>query len=284
VIAQGLLLTGASARVGELLSRAGGSSEKRLVASVMVSGGFLAIFMTNVASTSILMPAVSSLAHRKKVFASKLLMPLAFGTLLGGAATLFTTVNLIVSGSLHDHGLQGYGVLDFAPVGIPAAAVGILWVSVWGRRLLPRTRRRAARRRALPEPDLAGRVYNLSERLFRAPPGPSLDGRRCPQAFLALSVGASSRSNQDRTHLAPPETVSARARARAGGSQEGLGEASTLSRDAPRAAQGKATSVEEIGSRRSSQPALALTPELTLGDGSAQVRVRRSRRREGRPS
>src|SRR5262249_30016630 len=68
VVAQGLLLTGASARVGDLLARAGGSTEKRLVASVMVSGAFLSIFMNNVAATSILMPAVSSLAHRRHVY------------------------------------------------------------------------------------------------------------------------------------------------------------------------------------------------------------------------
>ena len=212
VIAQGLVLTGASARVGELLARAGGATERRLVASVMISGGFLAIFMNNVASTSILMPAVSSLAHRKKVFASKLLMPLAFGTLLGGAATLFTTVNLIVSGSLHDHGLEGYGVLDFAPVGIPAAAAGILWVALWGRRVLPS--HSAAERLAAagaPEPDLA-EVYRLSERLFRAriPAGSFLDGRALSSSTFRerfhVSVVALERGEQ--THLAPPpETV-----------------------------------------------------------------------------
>lgn len=212
VIAQGLLLTGASARVGDLLARAGGSTERRLVASVMVAGAFLSIFMNNVAATSVLMPAASSLAHRKKVFVSRLLMPLAFGTLLGGAATLFTTVNLIVSGSLRDHGLGGFGILDFAPVGIPAAAAGIVWVALWGRRLLPAhsaaTRLAAA---GAPEPDLA-EVYRLSERLFRAriPAGSFLDGRALSSSTFRerfhVSVVALERG--DETHLAPaPDTV-----------------------------------------------------------------------------
>jgi di/tricarboxylate transporter len=206
VIAQGLLLTGASARVGDLLARAGGGTEKRLVGSVMVAGAFLSIFMNNVAATSILMPAVSSLAHRKRVYASRLLMPLAFGTLLGGAATLFTTVNLIVSGSLHDHGLEGFGVLDFAPVGIPAAAAGIAWVALWGRRLLPE-HSAATRLAAAGEPDLA-EVYKLSERLFRAriPAGSFLDGRALSSSTFRerfhVSVVALERGTE--THLAPP--------------------------------------------------------------------------------
>ena len=212
VIAQGMLLTGASARVGDLLARAAGSTEKRLVASVMVSGAFLSIFMNNVAAASVLMPAVSSLAHRKNVFVSRLLMPLAFATLLGGAATLFTTVNLIVSGSLHDHGLEGFGILDFAPVGIPAAAAGIVWVAVWGRRLLP-VQSAAARLAAAgaPEPDLA-EVYRLSERLFRAriPAGSFLDGRALSSSTFRerfhVSVVALERGEQ--THLDPaPDTV-----------------------------------------------------------------------------
>lgn len=212
VIAQGLLLTGASARVGDLLARAGGDTEKRLVASVMVSGAFLSIFMNNVAATSILMPAVSSLAHRKHVYASRLLMPLAFGTLLGGAATLFTTVNLIVSGSLHDHGLQGFGVLDFAWVGIPAAAAGIAWVTLWGRRLLP-AHSAVARLAAagLPEPDLA-EIYKLSERLFRAriPAGSFLDGRALSSSTFRerFHVSVVALERHGKTHLAPPpETV-----------------------------------------------------------------------------
>ena len=64
-------------------------------------------------------------------------MPLSFGALLGGMATLFTTANLLVSASLADHGYRGFGVLDFLPAGLPMAAAGILFVALVGRRLLP---------------------------------------------------------------------------------------------------------------------------------------------------
>ena len=65
-------------------------------------------------------------------------MPLAFATILGGMATLFTTTNIIVSGILRGQDIPGFGVLDFAPVGIPVVVVGIVYMAIWGRRLLPR--------------------------------------------------------------------------------------------------------------------------------------------------
>lgn len=212
VLAQGLLLTGASGRVGDLLARAGGSSEGRLVAIVMAAGAFLSLFMNNVAAASVLMPAVSGLAHRKGVYPSRLLMPLAFGTILGGTATLFTTVNLIVNGFLHNPEDQAFGVLDFAPVGVPVAAAGVVYVALWGRRRLPSvsvaSRLAAARESA---PDLA-EVYRLGETLFRAriPAGSYLHGRRLADSTFreTYNINVVALERGDRTHVAPePDTV-----------------------------------------------------------------------------
>jgi di/tricarboxylate transporter len=77
------------------------------------------------------------LARQTGIRPSRLLMPLSFGSLLGGMATLFTTANILVSAALVDHGLRGYGVLDFVSVGLPMAAAGIVFVALYGRNLLP---------------------------------------------------------------------------------------------------------------------------------------------------
>lgn len=170
ILAQGLNTTGASERVGNWLGRVAGRSERRFVVLVMLSGAFLSLFMNNVAAASVLLPAVSGAARRQGVNPARLLMPLAFATILGGMATLFTTSNIVMSGLLREHELPGFGVLDFAPVGIPVIVIGVLYMTIVGRRLLPE--RSAAERFGAPvspvqNGDLAD-VYQLDERLFRA--------------------------------------------------------------------------------------------------------------------
>jgi di/tricarboxylate transporter len=80
---------------------------------------------------------VIGLTRNSRLRPSKLLIPLAFASLLGGMATLFTTANLLVSAGLVEHGLKPYGILDFLPAGLPMAAAGIAFVTLAGPRLLP---------------------------------------------------------------------------------------------------------------------------------------------------
>ena len=84
--------------------------------------------MNHIAAAAVLLPAVSGAARKVKVNPSRLLMPLAFATILGGIATLFTTSNILVSSLLHDQGLRGFGVLDFLPLGAPIGVVGVIYI------------------------------------------------------------------------------------------------------------------------------------------------------------
>jgi len=186
VLAQGLYLTGVSERVGAWLLRMSGQSESRLVVLVMACGAFLSLFMNNIAAASVLLPAVSGAAHQRGIPLSRLLMPLAFGTILGGMATLFTTVNIVMSGLLREHELPGFGVLDFAPVGLPVVVVGILYMALVGRRLLPQQTHSEEIKTLPPVANGHSRngrdltdVYRLDERLFRAriPVGSFLHGK-----------------------------------------------------------------------------------------------------------
>ena len=137
VLVAGLQVTGVTRQAGRLLQRLAGADERRLLVAVMAIGALLSLFMNNIAAAAILLPAVSGLASRTQVRLSRLLMPLAFATILGGMATLFTTTNIIVSGILRSQGLPGFGVLDFLPVGGPMALAGIVFVILVGVRLLP---------------------------------------------------------------------------------------------------------------------------------------------------
>ena len=137
IITEGLERTGATRILGQRLHRVSGEKEGRTVLVVMVTTATLSLVMNNIAAAAVLLPAVIGITRQTGLRPSRLLIPVSFGALLGGMATLFTTANILVSAALVDQGLKPYGVLDFLPVGGPMALVGILFMVFVGRRLLP---------------------------------------------------------------------------------------------------------------------------------------------------
>lgn len=191
ILAAALERTGVTRSVGDLLVRVAGTSERRLVMTVMLAGALLSLFMNNIAAAAVLLPAVSGAAKRSGVNPSRLLMPLAFGTLLGGMATLLTTANIVVSSLLRDRDLPGFGLLDFAPVGLPIVAAGTAYMALWGRRLLPaRSPVDLYEDMQRQEASLA-EVYHLGETLARAgvPAGSPLVGQTLAGSRLRESQG-----------------------------------------------------------------------------------------------
>jgi di/tricarboxylate transporter len=137
ILAEGLQRTGLTDLAGQALIRLVGHQERWLAVGSMLAASMLSLVMNNIAAASVILPVVSGAARRIKANPSKLLMPMAFGTILGGMATLLTTTNIVVSGLLKEQGLAGFGLLDFAPIGIPIVIVGILYMTTIGYRLLP---------------------------------------------------------------------------------------------------------------------------------------------------
>lgn len=166
ILAEGLRRTGLTEKLGEALIRLGGKRESTLIFTVTLAGAVLSLFMNNIAAASVLMPAISGAARKTGISASRLLMPLAFGTILGGMATLLTTTNILVSGILRQQGLAGFGLLDFAPIGIPIVIFGTLYMALIGWRLLPAQAHPEPAPVLIDENDLQG-VYRLNERLIR---------------------------------------------------------------------------------------------------------------------
>ncbi|WP_249692964.1 SLC13 family permease [Stappia sp. WLB 29] len=104
-------------------------------------GAALSGFMNNVGAMALLMPVALQLARRLDMTPGRMLMPLAFGTILGGMTTLIgTPPNLIVSGFRASAGGGGFSMFDFAPVGFVVALAGLAFIVTVGWRLVPITR------------------------------------------------------------------------------------------------------------------------------------------------
>ncbi len=137
VLSQGLRNTGAVDWLARsILPRAAGRITTLL--ALIGLGAALSGFMNNVGAMALLMPIAVQLSDRLDLTPGQILMPLAFGTILGGMTTLVgTPPNLIVSGFREEAGLGPFAMFDFAPVGIAVATLGVLFVALIGWRLVP---------------------------------------------------------------------------------------------------------------------------------------------------
>lgn len=136
IISEGLRQTGVAYGLGQVINRLGKNSEWRLILVVTLVSAALSLFMNNIAAVGILFPAVITVSRQSKTPPSLLLLPLAYGTSMGGMATLLTTPNIIVSGALREAGFRPFGLLNFFPIGAPVIIIGSLYLITLGRYLL----------------------------------------------------------------------------------------------------------------------------------------------------
>ena len=138
ILTSGLVTTGVVDVVGRRLHSVTGGNEFRLTILVMFVSVGLSAFLNNTTVTGMLVPVVLGLAARAQIQPSKLLMPLAFGSILGGTCTLIgTSTNLAVSGALVRYNQPPFSMFELSSVGIAIAAAGLLYMLVLGLRLLP---------------------------------------------------------------------------------------------------------------------------------------------------
>lgn len=137
VMSRGLLTSGAVDVLTRYVLPKKSGPTLSLVA-LMGLGAVLSGFMNNVGAMALLMPVAIQVAKRLDLTPGQVLMPLAFGTILGGMTTLIgTPPNLIVSGFRAEKGVGGFGMFDFTPVGLAVAVVGVAFVALVGWRLVP---------------------------------------------------------------------------------------------------------------------------------------------------
>ncbi|HEV7843108.1 MAG TPA: SLC13 family permease, partial [Pyrinomonadaceae bacterium] len=164
ILTGGLVKTGVVDVVGRRLHRISGGNEFRLTVLIMLVAAACAAVMKNTTTTAMFVPVVLGISTRARVAPSKLLMPLAFGAILGGTCTLIgTSTNLAVSGALARLGsspeliksvqenqqflarfpnyralFQPFSMFELTWVGVPIVIVGMLYMLLIGLRLLPR--------------------------------------------------------------------------------------------------------------------------------------------------
>lgn len=208
VVSGGLLHTGVAGTVGRAILRLAGSSEARIVALLMSSAGLLSAFINSVGALAVLMPAAVEIARAARISPSKLLIPLSFGCLLGGTITLIgTPPNILANQYLLDHGLEPFSFFHFTPVGAATLVVGILYMSLVGRRLIPTRRSVDDLRQGLRHPLARPEAYRLEESLFevRISKDSSLNGKSIGQIHFrqALNLTILGIVRNGKTELAP---------------------------------------------------------------------------------
>ncbi len=106
----------------------------KMLSGVSVSSAFL----NNTPLVAMMMPYVNQWSKDHKLSVSKFLIPLSYASILGGCVTLIgTSTNLIANGLAIEYGEEGLGIFDFIYVGLPMMVIGIVYLMVFGNKLLP---------------------------------------------------------------------------------------------------------------------------------------------------
>ena len=193
ILTHSLARNGVMLWLGYTLAAAARRSVRRLVFLFTLSAAMLSLLMNNVAVGSLLLPSALQAARKNHVRPSRLLIPIAFGTALGGMATYFTTANIVMSQilTIAEPPQSPLNILSFASVGGLIAICGIAYLTFLGYRLVPS-------RRPGPEQMLARRasdeledLYEVGERLWEAHVGKSspLVGCTLQSASLGEKLG-----------------------------------------------------------------------------------------------
>jgi di/tricarboxylate transporter len=174
VVAAGLRETGALyGLVNRMFGRP--KSVATAQARMMLPVTFMSAFLNNTPVVASFLPAVLDWAKKQNISPSKLMMPLSFAAIFGGTCTVIgTSTNLVIHGMLLNTGSAGFGFFELAWVGLPCAVVGIAYILIASRWLLPE---RIAAMEALSDP----REYTVE--MAVAPDGP-LAGKTVEAAGL----------------------------------------------------------------------------------------------------
>ncbi len=190
ILSDGLTRTGIANVIGRTVLRFAGTGQGTMTVVIMLTGGVLSAFMNNIGVAALMLPVVIEIARRTGIPASRLLMPLAYGCLLGGLTTLIgTPPNLLIAGALQQAGEPTFGLFDFTPIGGGVLVAGTLFIALLGRHLLPNikpeeeTQRRSQRNLRTH--------YGLHTRVFemRVPDESILVGKTLAQSRIGVAAG-----------------------------------------------------------------------------------------------
>jgi len=189
ILSEGLTRTGIADIIGRQVMRMAGRREVALIVVIMITAAVLSAFMNNIGVAALMLPVVVDVARRTRIPPSRLLMPLAYATLLGGLMTMIgTPPNLLVSEVMTQNGYAPFGLFDFTPVGGVVMVVGVVFVALAGRFLLPTTKPDRGKHQS--QRSLRSR-YKLHDRTFmlRVPMDSVLVGKTLAESRIGASTG-----------------------------------------------------------------------------------------------
>jgi len=209
ILSGGLTRTGVANVIGNFVLRMAGTRETMMIVVIMTTAGVMSAIMNNVAVAALMLPVVMDIARHTGRPPSRLLMPLAYGSLLGGLTTqIGTPPNILVSDALRDAGLKSFTFFDFSPVGLVVMFSGIAFMTFIGRHLLPQ--RDVARESSTDSKTDWQSQYDLQERLFlvRIPQDSILANKTLVEVRMGSVLGWNviGITRRDRTLLAPGPT------------------------------------------------------------------------------
>lgn len=138
ILVGGLVKTGLVDLIGRRMQRFAGGNEFILTAAIMAAAALSASVLKNTTTTAMFLPVVIGIAAKTRIAPSRLLMPLAFGAILGGSCTLIgTSTNLAVSGAIVRYGQAPFSMFELTSVGVIMFAVGMIYMLFFGRLMLP---------------------------------------------------------------------------------------------------------------------------------------------------
>ena len=142
IVGEGTFVTGFADKIGNLAMRVSHGSQRLLLLSTMIAVGGLSIVLSNTGTVAVCLPMVIAMCLSSKIAPSKLLIPMAFASSLGGTISLVgTPPNGIINAMLDQTpGIQPFGFFEFGLIGVPLFLAGILYFAVIGHRFLPAAR------------------------------------------------------------------------------------------------------------------------------------------------
>lgn len=182
ILSAGLVHTGLADRIANGIIGICGRSHSMITAAAMLTAGALSSFMNNIGAVAVLVPAMFTISRKAGISLSKLLIPVSFGSLLGGLVTLIgTPPNLLISAALPEHGFAPFRLFDFAPTGIAVLLIGTAYMVFIGRHLIPERQSAGDSAGAFPLEDY------LAE--LAVPAGSPLAGKSLREAGLRSELG-----------------------------------------------------------------------------------------------
>lgn len=167
VVGGGVMKTGLANTISRRIILLAGKSTVRLLTIIMSTVALMSGFISDTGTVAVMAPAIISLAWQKDINPSKLLLPVSFSALLGGAVTLIgTPPNLIVSDLLIQEGYPPFQFFDFTPIGLVLLLTGIAFVIITYPWLLP-DHEPSTRVQRVETPEEIVRLYKLPQDLYR---------------------------------------------------------------------------------------------------------------------